>query len=98
MKRRKGPLQGTRRPKKAQPKPRTLHHAPLDFERLVYLTAEEAAEYLRFTRCDQPARAFRQWADRLAIPVKHRGLRQRLYKRIDLDAAVANPRCFTCPQ
>lgn len=54
----------------------------------VWLTAESAAEYLDFTGCKHPARAFRAWADR------QEGLRKRyrgdvpLWSRSELDAVI----------
>jgi hypothetical protein len=55
-----------------------------------FLTAAEAALYLRFKAAD-PARAFSQWAARHAVPVCKRG-RTSLWLAADLDDAVRGPR------
>src|SRR4051812_49076576 len=53
-----------------------------------FLTAEEAARYLRFdvTAAD-PVHAFRRWAARWAIPIRRRG-RVLLVERRVLDLAL----------
>lgn len=56
-----------------------------DFARNTYLTAEEAAEYLRFRSLE----ALRKWARRYAVPKCRRG-RALLFLRRDLDEAVGN--------
>lgn len=57
----------------------------------VWLTAQSAAEYLDFSRCADPVRAFRKWlarlpADRRVVP-GYRG-DVPVYMRTDLDHAV----------
>lgn len=53
-----------------------------------FLTAEEAARYLRFdvTAAD-PVHAFRRWAARWAVPIRRRG-RVLLVERRVLDSAL----------
>lgn len=54
----------------------------------VWLTAESAAEYLDFSRCQHPARAFMAWARRTrGLVCGYRG-DVPIWERADLDRAV----------
>lgn len=78
----------------AQPKgqARDVRTAPFQPEgAFTYITAGEAASYLRFDRAEEPARAFAQWAARQRVPVCKRG-RLSLWLVADLDDAVRGPR------
>jgi hypothetical protein len=71
---------------------RKLARTPFQPEgRFTYITAGEAASYLRFDRAENPAKAFAQWAARQAVPVCKRG-RLSLWLVADLDDAVRGPR------
>jgi hypothetical protein len=92
VKRRKVVQQRARRAPKAKGQARDVRTAPFQSEgRFTYITADEAASYLRFDRAEDPARAFRQWAARQGVPVCKRG-RPSLWMVADLDDAVRGPR------
>jgi hypothetical protein len=56
-----------------------------------FLTLGEAAIYLRFDVCADPARSCRRWLHRHAVPVVRRG-RALLIERRVLEAILANER------
>jgi hypothetical protein len=83
-----------RRGRTSQPKGQAgnVRTAPFQPEgAFTYVTAGEAASYLRFDRAEDPARAFAQWAARQRVPVCKRG-RLSLWLVADLDDAVRGPR------
>lgn len=54
----------------------------------VWLTAESAAEYLDFTHCQHPVRAFHAWASRQpSLRKRYRG-DVPLWSRVELDAVI----------
>jgi len=55
-----------------------------DLSTQTYLTAQEAAEYLRFPS----VKAFREYVRRHPLPTCRAGARRLLYRRRDLDRAV----------
>jgi hypothetical protein len=92
VKRRQVVQQRGRRAPKAERQSRDVRTAPFKPEgAFTYITAGEAASYLRFDRAEDPARAFTQWAARQAVPVCKRG-RLSLWLVADLDDAVRGPR------
>jgi hypothetical protein len=61
-----------------------------------YMTAPEAAAYLRFDDCKDPVHAFHEWARIHRVPRCRRGTRV-LFRQRDLDQAVkptGQPRSF----
>jgi hypothetical protein len=66
-----------------------LPRSPQGSQRVTLLTEREAAERCRYfdRGCAHPIRAFRQWADRKAIPFKSVA-RQRLYDPRVLEAVM----------
>lgn len=61
-----------------------MTRATVDLSRQTYLTAKEAAEYLRHPS----TKAFLMWARRHHLPCCRETGRRLLYRRKDLDAAV----------
>jgi hypothetical protein len=56
-------------------------------------TEVEATAYVKvFDRAKNPVRQFREWADRVGVPVKYRVGRKRIYDRHILEAFMAGTR------
>lgn len=67
-------------------KAETTEHSPIGIVDSPFLTLDEGARFCRFDACQDPVVAFRKWLRRNAVPVRKRGRKLLVERRVLLAA------------